>query len=349
MSQKSTKILFLLKYREASGGPTCGPYSQPLHSGLFNSASFVVEKLKQDKFDVVLDHTIDGNCVDRLVTLHKPDVVVLEAYWVTPAKFVELKKLHPKINWIVRSHSEIPFIACEGIAMNWTIQYLRLGIYVAFNSYRACEDVKALNTADKSWDNKYLLYLPNYYPINEFEKKKRKQSEDVHVSCFGAIRPLKNQLIQAVAAIKFADKLGKNLRFHINGTRIETKGETVIFNLIDLFKHLTKHKLVIHDWAPHPEFLALVGKMDIGLQCSYTESFCIVAADHVAKGVPIVTSNQVSWLGKLFYPDSSSSDSIVNNMLWAYHNPWHAWHNWCRLRDYSTEAACQWWSVLSKF
>ena len=169
MSQKSTKILFLLKYREASGGPTCGPYSQPLHSGLFNSASFVVEKLKQDKFDVVLDHTIDGNCVDRLVTLHKPDVVVLEDYWVTPAKFVELKKLHPKINWIVRSHSEIPFIACEGIAMNWTIQYLRLGIYVAFNSYRACEDVKALNTADKSWDNKYLLYLPNYlmpFPVD---------------------------------------------------------------------------------------------------------------------------------------------------------------------------------------
>jgi hypothetical protein len=69
--------------------------------------------------DSTIIEVIDNNGIDREVTKYKPTHVIIEALWVIPSKFEILTKLHPNVKWIIRLHSEIPFLANEGIAMEW--------------------------------------------------------------------------------------------------------------------------------------------------------------------------------------------------------------------------------------
>ena len=116
---------------------------------------------------------------------------------------------------------------------------------------------------------------------------------------------MKNQLIQAIAAIKYADQLGKKLRFHMNGVRTEQNGGNNLKNIKGLFSN-TSHELVLHPWLGHEEFLELLANMDICLQVSLTESFNITAADAVSIGVPLVGSSAIRWLPRFSQalPDS---------------------------------------------
>ena len=98
-----SKILFILKRRE--------DYNAKVHShiglstGLYNSAKFMNDMLVEAGFNSVLEVAVDNNCIDRLVSKHKPTHVIIEALWVVPTKFSILQKLHPSVQWIVRLHS----------------------------------------------------------------------------------------------------------------------------------------------------------------------------------------------------------------------------------------------------
>ena len=82
-------------------------------SGLFNSATFVVNYLNTQGFEAKLVPVVGSNSVDREVTKFNPAVVVVEAFWIPPSKFRELLniKRHQDRRWIVRVHSKAPFLA----------------------------------------------------------------------------------------------------------------------------------------------------------------------------------------------------------------------------------------------
>ena len=61
--------------------------------------------------------------------------------------------------------------------------------------------------------------------------------------------------------------------------------------------------------------------MDIGLQVSFTETFNIVTADFVSKGVPVVVSKEIFWLPEHFHAMETEANDIVAAMervLWGY-------------------------------
>ena len=273
-------------------------------SGVRSSVSFVVDMLQQHGINAVLAEAVDGNSIDALVTKYRPRRVVLEALWVTPEKLAELLRLHPEVRqWTVRAHSEIPFLAQEGCAVDWLTRIGRLGVEVAFNSAQTVEDWRVLDHA---------TYLPNYYPLRA-PSTAASNGSDYHVGCFGAIRPLKNQLIQALAAVKFARYLNCPLVFHMNGSRIEQFGQSNLKN-IQAAISFAGAKLELHPWLPHTEFLELVASMDICMAVSLSESYCIVAADAVSMGVPLVGSAAISWLPKRSRARVDSVDDIFNAM-----------------------------------
>jgi len=319
-----TKVLFILKRREDY---ICDVHNHVgMTTGLYNSAMYVLQKLLNERINADLEIAIDNNCIDRLVTKHKPTHVIIEALWVTPAKFAELIPLHPNVKWIIRLHSEMPFMAGEGIAMNWLADYLsHPQVSIAANAPRMLHDVKVyLKLKFPLIDiEKRVFYLPNAYP-NYYKKKIfNKNKKHVDVACFGAIRPLKNHLLQAVAALKFANLIGKKLHFHINSGRFEMNGEPIMHNLKGLFMQLagTGHELIYHKWAPKDEFLKTCEEMDIGLQCNFSETFNIVSADLLSRGVPIVGSKEIPWCTTISCADPSDCDSIVSRMLLAYNLP----------------------------
>ena len=139
---------------------------------------------------------------------------------------------------------------------------------------------------------------------------------ELNIGCFGAIRPLKNQLIQAMAAIKFVDDLGGELHFHVNAGRVEQKGQAVLRNLEALFDN-TGHFLVEHPWMDHHDFLKVVGEMDLCMQVSFSETFNIVAADSIACGIPTVVSREIPW-AKIGFADPTDMESIAK----ALRNAW---------------------------
>jgi glycosyltransferase involved in cell wall biosynthesis len=298
------KILFILKQRNVYSD---GVYSN-VDSGLQNSARFVNDMLVRNKVDSTLVQVVDNNEIDKYCTIHKPDIVIIEALWVVPSKFEILKKLHPNITWIVRLHSELPFLANEGIAMEWLREYVKYdNVFIGSNSI-------FLIDALSPYLGSNIIYLPNYYRTTTKEPviKENKYGE-INVGIFGAIRPMKNALTQAVAAINYADMNNLKLKLHINTARVEQKGENVLKNLKALFVD-SKHELIEHGWLKHEDFVKLVGTMDICLQVSISETYNIVAADVVNQRVPVVTTDEIPFVN---YFSTVNSNKNVENIIYT--------------------------------
>jgi len=311
-----SKLLFILKRRE--------DYSATLHSniglstGLYNSAKFMNDMMIDSGFESKMVVVPDNNSIDREVYQYKPTHVIIEALWVVPTKFAILQKLHPNVKWIIRLHSEMPFMAGEGMAMDWIAEYARFkNIIIACNAPRMLREIEFYIGKEKT------IYLPNYYPQNFVHKPFDKNKDTIDVACFGAIRPLKNHLVQVFGAMDFADRIGKKLRFHVNAGRIEMKGDSVKNNLRGLFQQLPfeKYQLINHQWTPREEFLKLCASMDIGMQCNFSETFNIVGADLTSQGVPLVGSKEIPWSTELFNADPTDSKDISDTLLRTYYFP----------------------------
>lgn len=303
--------------------------------------------------DAKLVEVVDNNSIDREVHKYHPTHVFIEALWVVPDKFDVLIPLHPKVEWHVRLHSNTPFIANEGMAMDWIKKYGELQkkyhqFHISPNTLQMCEDLRATLKIP-------TIYSPNVYQphksAHEFQHQTPvdKDPDVLEIGCFGAVRPMKNQLIQAMAAMAFANEIRKTLHFHINHSRLEQNGDNAFKNIQALFEG-TKHKLVTHEWILHHDFLQLVRRMDLGLQVSFSETFNIVAADFVHMKVPIIGSDEIAWLNPLYRAKTTRLDNIVSHLWLAwigkkinlhYVNNWGldewnhdariVWHNYLRL------------------
>ena len=330
----SKKILFLIK--------TQAHDSYGVTSGLYNSAQFVTNFLSSCDIETKLVSVVDGNCVDKEVTLFNPDIVVLEALWVTPAKLQELINIprHKERRWLIRVHSKAPFLANEGMATIWIKDYTRIKTDKVFIAPNTEELTKQFTVCFPSGR---FIYLPNLYEMENVDSDwSQKTPGVVNVGCFGALRPMKNQYLQAMAAIEFATSHNLKLRFHINVTRKEQSGENALKNITALFKDST-HELVEHGWYNHKDFLKVSSTMDIGCQVSFSESFNIVTADFVHMGVPIVVCDDIEWMPDIMRVSPTDWERIATKMGFAY---WFrkpiAWIQRLYLKWYSAKAELIW-------
>lgn len=309
-----TDILFLIK----EGYNYSPDYNAPkVKGGLFNSTYFTSQALIKNFPDLSIEisQCVDGNSIDNRLHIFKPKVCILEAIWVTPEKLTELVKLHPKVKFIVLVHSKFPFLAMEGNSISWLTQFIHIpNVQVAFNNKETCNLAQNCRIPN--------IYLPNLYmPKYKMEALEMEDiiydnhvPQIVHIGCFGAIRPLKNQLFQAAATIEYGKLHNKNVIFHINAGRTEQSGMSVLKNIRALFENQTRHLLIEHGWLSHKEFLQLISEMDLGLQVSFTESFNIVTADFVAQGVPIIVSNDITWMPNISRTDTFNDINLVSKI-----------------------------------
>lgn len=296
-------ILFILKLKSDYG---CYSYGVS-RSGLYNSARFVVDMLNESGIKAKLVQVVDSNDIDREVHKHKPTHVFIEALWVPPAKFDELFPLHPSVKWTVRIHSESPFLSQEGIATEWIRSYLARGIQVGFNSLRITRVFEDLFSSG-------IKYFPNYFPVTDNKIYNSECKDHIDIGCFGAIRVLKNQYNQALAAIEYGKRIRKPIHFHINNSFHGcTTGSNVYRNLKALFAG-TENTLVEHGWQSEYDFEKLVRNMDIGMQVSISESFNIVAAQMVNCMIPVVVSPEISWVSESSMADPTSVEDISNKL-----------------------------------
>lgn len=311
------KVLFLLRENYDYGSYL---YCK---AGLLNSAKLTAEALASADIETKVEVLIDSNAIDKAVHDFRPDFCIIEALWVPPTKFVELIHLHPNVQFVIRIHSKIPFLANEGQAIKWIKESAMFpNVIIAFNNFQTSWELSGLI-------NGTTIYLPNIYSnvkvpkssvLDKFFEKDNAKRHTLNIGCFGAIRPLKNQLHQAVASMIFGNEQGKRIRFHINTGRLEQQGDNVLRNLRALFEG-SKHELVEHGWLPRKEFLHLIKHMDIGLQVSLTESFNIVSADFVSQQVPIIVSKDISWMPDQLKVDPLDTEELIERIEFALQKP----------------------------
>ncbi len=308
------KVLFLLKKNLKYGDQ----FTQISKSGLLNSVRFLSESLKQNLgIETITEICVDGNEVNKFIHIHRPQYCMIDAIWVTPTKMAELSKLWPDVEFIIRVHSKIPFLSLEGVAVSWLKEYAAIGnnVSIGFNNKDTANDFEAIGIR--------CIYLPNIYEIKiehmnwlkEFTGKwsfYKHEKQVLKVGCFGAIRPLKNQLLQAVAAMKYCEANGHTLQFYINDGRVE-HGDNILKNIRALFEN-TRHKLMEVGWLSHDDFKKLIGDMDVCMQMSFSESFNIVTADTVDIGVPIVASRDIDWLPNECIADDTDAEDIATKI-----------------------------------
>lgn len=337
---KEIRMLFILKRREDYSSELINGNYSNVATGMWNSSKFIVDMINDLDISGVTAKqvmVIDNNDIDREVTIFQATHVFIEGLWVIPEKFNILHSLHPETKWIIRIHSNTPFLSQEGVAIEWLSKYIRMNhmenIYIAANHEKMTDELKEF-----CGEVNPILYLPNYYEFStEKAVHEKKQPGIISIGCFGAIRPLKNQLLQAMAAYRYAHGKNLTLFFFINSGRIECGADSIMKNIEAFFKNVPDAFLIKLPWMPHDEFLMKMNMIDISMQVSFSETFNIVTADAVSMGVPVVVSDEIPFIddaGCLAHPTSSQNicdaiDYVLRNQKRITR------HNLISLRNYN--------------
>jgi hypothetical protein len=330
-----TDILFLCKLNKNFMKRT----GSNKRSGLSNSVKLTAQQLKNHGYNPVVVDVENDTDIEYLIGKYQPKKAIIEALWVSDKVLVRLTSKFPKVKFYVHLHSQIPFLSIESRAMEQTRTYTKCNVGVIANADESYNAFRCFLSEDMVF-NLQNLYGKPFNPPKEIDVNK----DTIDIACFGAIRPMKNQLIQAMAAYDFCKRMDKKLRFHINSSRVESGGQPVLQNLINFFIDLPNAELVPRGWI-EPEVLIdeIRETIDIGMQVSMTETFNITCCDYTAAGIPLVASDAVSWVGDHSKVDMHRSDSITFGLLNAFSDSeYQVKENQERLNQHCEKALKQW-------
>lgn len=239
---------------------------------------------------------------------HKLTHVVISAPWVSTRDLRAMCLHYKHIKFTVTSHSNVGFLQAdpngvrlirEGLALSQELPNFQ----IAGNSQKFVDWLKAAYGVD-------VALLPNMYPSNT--KAQKWDGPVIKIGTFGAVRPLKNLMTSAAAAIAIGKRLNRPVEFYYNSGRDEGGGGTIAYAVYQMCHDLPNFKLDRIAWRPHEEFKKVIGEMDILIQVSYTESFNMVTADGIDMGVPSVVSTAIDWAPRGWKADSDDALEVAD-------------------------------------
>lgn len=223
------------------------------------------------------------------------DIAMIQALWVPTQQLEALMGLFPRMEVMVRCHSQVGFLSVDPGAVRLLREGLSLqdsstNFHVTGNSKRFCHFV------EQAYGSR-CLYVPNLYDAERVSRRHRNVPHEgpLRIASFGALRLLKLHPTAAAAALLVARHRGHSLEFYINSNR--ERGEDGILQTIrSMFYGLPRARLIEVPWAPWAEFRQIIASMDVCIQVSATETFNLVTADAVAEGVPSAVSEVIEWV-----------------------------------------------------
>lgn len=148
----------------------------------------------------------------------------------------------------------------------------------------------------------HVVVFPDVLAPAEYDGVRPVPLMGVNMSLFGAPHARKNIFVQAAAFDRARHEVGvSRWTLHLNG-------QTMADEHYALWLETVRIPFVDHGYLERDRYLALVAAMDVGLCASLCESYCWVAVDHVALGVPVVVSAGVPSLGA--WPDRVPTDEV---------------------------------------
>jgi glycosyltransferase involved in cell wall biosynthesis len=236
--------------------------------------------------------------------------VVISAPWLTPYDLTQLLYHFPYIHFTILSHSNVGFLQADFEGVRNIRAYIELtkeftNLSVGGNSERYVEWLQ--KTFHKS-----AVLLPNLYPLTRELMKPVKffeLSDTIRIGAFGAVRPQKNFMTAAAAAIQIQRAFEVPVEFHMS-TGGEEDGNLTNLAIEQMLEN-SGVTLIRHPWRYWDDFIQQVGLMDLLIQVSYTESFNMITADGINAGVPSVVSPAISWAPVLWTADPDDANDVA--------------------------------------
>jgi hypothetical protein len=251
-------------------------------------------------------------------------VIVSSPAWIQPQDFQNLAMRWPNTTFVQLNHSGAAYLSIDKYGIRNIRDVVSLSeqfhnVRVAANNERVVKFISSLG-AD-------CLYLPNLYDTATFQNPivPPRLGNTLRVGSFGASRPWKNQLCAAEAAIMMGKALGCRVELYVNSKRPDG-GERMIESRQELFTGMPHAKIVDVPWMPWTKFRDLGATMHCQISCSFDETFCVVAADGIAEGVPSVTSSALEWTPRNWWAECEDPSDIMRVGLGLVHNPIPAVH-----------------------
>jgi glycosyltransferase involved in cell wall biosynthesis len=221
--------------------------------------------------------------------------VVVSAPWIPTTELLKLIQDFPDVEFVVNCHSNVGFLQADpnGVKLlreNIDLEQGNLNFRVAGNSIKFNRWLREAYQAPS-------LYLPNMYYV-DYSHRIRPPYYDggvLRIGAFGAIRPQKNIMSAAGAAISLANEIKADVELWISSGRAEGGVNTMLNAVREMMIGVPGIKLMELPWRSWPAFRDTLRRMHILFQVSYTESFNMVTADGIAEGVTSVVSEAINW------------------------------------------------------
>lgn len=280
-------VIFCKTSKVASGGNT-------YHAGgLASNALHTVGVLRRLGVDASVQLVAGFDDLKQYMAFN-PGVThaIIEAVWVTPVQVKLLSNIHQQTMFVVRAHSKIGFLQVEPEAIPIIRGIIKLSetqknVAFSSNNEEFCDALEEVYGK--------CVYVPNLYDLDESPPRDASPHAALRIASFGATRLLKLHPNAALASLQIAARLHRPLEFYINKDKTPG-GESVRNTIRNLLNGLPDVSLVEVDWQDASSFKETIAKMDLVIQLSCTETFCLVAADAVASGVPVTTGPAITWL-----------------------------------------------------
>lgn len=275
--------------------------------------------------------------------------VIVSAPWMPTNMLRYLAATFPTVNFAMNCHSNVGFLQADtnGIRLIRENLALQSGTYnfrVAGNSKRFCKFIV------DAYGNP-CAYLPNMYFVDGSTVVHRPgwpiTRGVLRLGAYGAIRSQKNLLVAAASAIEISRELKAQVEFHINSQRDDGPETKRILRAIQMMiSGLPNITLVQDGWPSWPDFRRIVGNNHVLLNTSYTESFCMVAADGVAEGVPSVVSSAITWLPNNWKADVDDCFDVARCAIAQINDPMAPLSGYRALRAHNRDSLRAWFKFL---
>ncbi|HTW58862.1 MAG TPA: glycosyltransferase [Terriglobales bacterium] len=263
---------------------------------------------------------LDGDRETATLAHHVPiSHVVVSAPWIPTQQLSLMAHKYPDVQFTVLSHSNVGFLQADPRAIallreGADLERARPNFHIAANS-------RALRNWWQAAYQTPMLLLPNMYPFEAARGRRTWSGGTLRIGCFCAIRPYKNVLTAAAAALEVGVRLrASDLEFWMSGGRTEGGG-TMAEAIHQMYVNVPRAKVVRNDWESWPQFLGTVGSMDLLIQPSYTETFNMVTADGIARGVPSVVGEAIAWAPKNWMAATDSACDLADRAVALLHDP----------------------------
>jgi hypothetical protein len=245
--------------------------------------------------------------------------VVVSAPWIPTAQLSLMAHQYPDVEFTVLSHSNVGFLQADPRA----IALLREGADLerALPNFHIAANSRNLRNWWQAAYQTPMLLLPNMYPFEAVRPKRTWNGGKLRIGCFCAIRPYKNVLTAAAAALEVGVRLrASDLEFWISGGRTEGGG-TMAEAIHQMYVNVPRASVVQNHWESWPQFLGTIGSMDLLIQPSYTETFNMVTADGISRGVPSVVGEAIMWAPKNWMASTDSAGDLADRAVALLHDP----------------------------